>query len=43
MKDPEDQQIKAEMEKISKNIDKILRKINNLDPGTFEELPQIDD
>ena len=43
MKDPEEQQIRAEMEEISKNIDIILHRINILDPGTFEELLKGDD
>ena len=38
MKDPEDQQIKAEMEEISKNIDTILHRIHNLESGTFKDL-----
>jgi hypothetical protein len=32
MKDPEDQGIQAELNKISKNIDTILNRIKNLDP-----------
>lgn len=43
MKDPLEQQIKAEMEEISKNIDTILHRIQNLDPGAIENLPQNDE
>ena len=37
MLEPEEQQIVAEMEDISKNIDRILNKIAQLDPGKVED------
>ena len=43
MKDPVEQQIKAEMEEISKNIETILHRIQDLDPGAIVNSPQNDD
>ena len=43
MKDPVEQQIKAEMEEISKNIDTILHRIQILDPAAIDNLPQNDE
>ena len=37
MKEPEELQIQAEMEEISKNIDRILHKIEHLDPGKLDD------
>ena len=37
MKEPEEVQIQAEMEEISKNIDRILHKIEHLDPGKLDD------
>jgi hypothetical protein len=37
MKDPEEQAIQTELDNISKNIDRILHRIKNLDPATQEE------
>jgi len=37
MKEPEELQIQAEMEEISKNIDNILHKIEHLDPGKMTD------
>ena len=37
MKDPEEQNIQAELDKISKHIDTILSRIKNLDPVNREE------
>jgi len=43
MLEPEEQQIVAEMEDISKNIDRILHKIDHLDPGRVEDVSQQDE
>ncbi len=43
MLEPEEQQIVAEMEDISKNIDRILTKIAHLDPGKVEDASQQDE
>jgi hypothetical protein len=43
MKEPEELQIQAEMEEISKNIDRILQKIEHLDPGKLDNLSQHED
>ena len=43
MNDPEEQQIRADMDEIMKNIDSILDKLNNLDPGKPAESPQNED
>ena len=40
MKEPEELQIQAEIEDISKNIDRILHKIEHLDPGKMDESSQ---
>jgi len=40
MLESEEQKIVAEMEDISKNIDRILHKIAHLDPGKTEETSQ---
>ncbi len=43
MLEPEEQQIVAEMEDISKNIDRILNKIAHLDPRKVEDSSQKDE
>ncbi len=43
MLEPEERQIVAEMEDISKNIDRILNKIAYLDPGNGEDASQQDE
>ena len=43
MLEPEEQQIVAEMEDISKNIDRILNKIAHLDAGKVEDASQQDE
>ena len=40
MNDPEEQQIRADMDEIMKNIDSIIDRLNNLDPGKSEETSQ---
>ena len=40
MKEPEELQIQAEMEEISKNIDRFIHKIEHLDPGKMDDSSQ---
>jgi len=40
MNDPEELQIRADMDEIMKNIDSIIDKLNNLDPGKPGETAQ---
>ena len=40
MNDPEELQIRADMDEIVKNIDSIIDKLNNMDPGKPEETTQ---
>jgi len=42
MNDPEELQIRADMDEIMKNIDSIIDKLNNLDPGKPEETARIE-
>lgn len=43
MKEPEELQILAEMEEIQKNIDRVLHKIEHLDPGKIEDFTPNED
>jgi len=43
MKEPEELQIQTEMEEIAKNIDRILHKIEHLDPGKMNDSSKYED